>query len=493
MTNKISNDKKTLIIKIGSQLVGFWLSVSKILITDYNVIIATDSYTKNKIEYIAKHHKVYDKIEIVEDLYKELVKDTLDSLDIIKESFDREKRYGKTFSLIISSDRTLGKGYNYNADKHPEVTKSWWTHEKKLGEILKLFLLWEHIQEKYKPALILEHVHSDVLGLISQYNGIMHLSLRMTKFGSYYMWINNVYNQNFHLIEQVKENAKKFYSYNDVSNVNYVQEHSSKYRHAQISYKTFGAIKRAISLFPGEFIRLITRYHKKNQVYKFLGWYGNIFYKVYIYKYFKKHGKRPEDLTNYDFVYVPLHMEPERALAGFSPEFNNSMEMIAWISKCLPADTLLVIKEQPHSYGIRSKHYYDNFRRIGNVVLAYPETSSWEWIKNSNLVATITGTAGIEAVYSKKPVISFGKYQLINHLPTVRYASNYETTKEAIKELMNLKENDSLFNVSMGALQHALMSISFELPGIEKIYGSRELHMDLAEVAVRSIKEQYNL
>ena len=98
MTNKISNDKKTLIIKIGSQLVGFWLSVSKILITDYNVIIATDSYTKNKIEYIAKHHKVYDKIEIVEDLYKELVKDTLDSLDIIKESFDREKRYGKTFS-----------------------------------------------------------------------------------------------------------------------------------------------------------------------------------------------------------------------------------------------------------------------------------------------------------------------------------------------------------------------------------------------------------
>jgi len=44
------------------------------------------------------------------------------------------------------------------------------------------------------------------------------------------------------------------------------------------------------------------------------------------------------------------------------------------------------------SYGVRSKHYYDRFRKMGNVVLAHPEISSLEWIRNSVLVTIITGT-----------------------------------------------------------------------------------------------------
>ena len=149
-----------------------------------------------------------------------------------------------------------------------------------------------------------------------------------------------------------------------------------------------------------------------------------------MYRYFQRNGVRPEDLQDYRIVYVPLHMEPEAALMSVSPEFNNSMEMITWISKSLPADTQIVVKEQPFSFGIRSKHYYDNLQRIGNVALASPNVHPWDWIRAARVTATITGTAGIEAVYFGKPVLSFGRHQVINRLPSVRFADSYVTTRK---------------------------------------------------------------
>ncbi len=190
-------------------------------------------------------------------------------------------------------------------------------------------------------------------------------------------------------------------------------------------------------------------------------------------------------------VYVPLHLEPEVALLSVSPEFNNSMEMVAWISKSVPADTILVVKEQPFSYGIRSKRYYDNLRRIGNVVLANPDVHSWDWIRAARVVATISGTAGIESVYFHKPVLSFGKHQVINYLPTVRYANSYESTRQHIKELMDLDPGSKVFETSREALYRAQMETSFELPGFEHTYRIREPQLELARIAVDHLYSQY--
>ena len=125
--------------------------------------------------------------------------------------------------------------------------------------------------------------------------------------------------------------------------------------------------------------------------------------------------------------------------------------------------------------------------------MAYPTIPSWEWIKKSKFVTTITGSVGVEAIYFEKPVLSFGKHQIINLLPTVRYVNNYESTLKGVNELLSLSEDDRLFKVSKEALYHSQIDVSFEMPGIEKIYKSRELHMDLAAIAAKNLKEQYNL
>ena len=125
---------------------------------------------------------------------------------------------------------------------------------------------------------------------------------------------------------------------------------------------------------------------------------------------------------------------------GISPEFSNSLEAISWVSKSLPSNYLLIVKEHPLSYGVRSKTYYDFLRQIPNVMLSHPKIDSWDWIKKSSFVATITGTAGFEGVYLNKPILSFGMHQVINKLPTVQYASDYKTTKMAVIQILKLRK-----------------------------------------------------
>jgi hypothetical protein len=484
--------KKNIVIDFGSIYIGFWLSVCKLLHRDYNIIVVvSNSFIQKIVEDIIPDS--YSVIELKDEFKIKYERSGIDEIDTIKEALIREGKYGETFSMILSNDRALGKGYLFNADKHPDINKSWWPHDRKINELLKEFLFGEYIVTEYKPVLILGKNIGRVLCLIARYNSINYIAIGHARYGHKKVWIKNEYYQNEELIKRVKENVVKYVNKNTFSTINYVQEQTSKYKHSTISYSYYDALKEAIFRFPNELTRLFTGYFNKNQGYRFLGWYPPMFRKPYMYNYLRKYGKKPENLHGFNLVYFALHLEPEISLSSFSPEFNNSMELIAWISKSLSADTLLVVKEQPFAYGIRSKHYYDNLRKIGNVVLAHPTTSSRQWIKCSALVASITGTAGIEAIYFDKPVLSAGKHQLINHLPTVRYINNFDSTKEAVKELLLLSEDDKLFKVSKEALYQAQNDVSFELVGWEKIAKSRELHMDLAEIAVKTIKEKYNI
>jgi len=484
--------KKNVVIVIGKIFIGFYLSVCRVLSKDYNIIIVVpNAFLRKAVEDLFP-----DSCSVVEreSEFKTInERNGIDEIDTIKEALIRERKYGETFSMIISNDRGLGRGYIFNADKFPDVIRSWWSHEKKIKEVLNKFLFWEYIMTEYKPVLVLGKNKNRVLGLIAKYNSINYITVGYTRYGHKRMWIDDEYYQNKESIKRVKENVVKYANEKTFSTINYVQEQTSKYNHSMISYGYYTALKKAILRFPDELVKLFTGYFIKNQGYRFLGFYPQFFRRPYIYNYFKKYGKKPENLDGFNLVYFPLHLEPEIALLSVSPEFNNSMELIAWVSKSLPVDTLLVVKEHPFSYGTRSKHYYDNLRKIGNVVLAHPETPSWQWIKCSALVTTITGTVGIEAIYHDKPVLSAGKHQLINHLPTVKYINSFDSTKEAVKVLLLLHEDDKLFKVSKEALFHAQNDDSFELIGWAKLAKSRELHMDLAEIAVRSMKEKYNL
>jgi len=184
-------------------------------------------------------------------------------------------------------------------------------------------------------------------------------------------------------------------------------------------------------------------------------------------------------------------MEPEVALQYFSPEFSNSMEAITWISKSLPAGYLLVVKEQVNSYGVRSKWYYKQLLKMPNVMLSNPNVHSWDWIKYSDIVATITGSVGQEAIHFEKPVLSFGKHQIINYLPTVRYVSNYNEVNMAVNDFIGNVYSQSDFVRAKNTFANSQFESSVDMPRYKYTLKSENLEQDMAKDALSNLFSEY--
>jgi hypothetical protein len=481
----MATTEKCILVTIASQQKGFLISLAKLLAEENKVYIeARDNDVKNLVAELAP--ELMTSIAV-----RQMFSVDVDDQNIIEECHKREEKYGESFVMISSADRGLGKGYLFNADRYPDIDRAWWEYEEKLRSILEDFLYYEYMIEKYSPKAVITLVQNKVFSLICRHHNITYLGIQGVRFSNRYYWTDNEHGKSSKYIKSIKENLEKWPEVNESVDVQYEQEAGSKYNHMMFARYSYAiATKSSLKKIALEIYSLI-RNQGRTKSYKFLGWLGPILRRPRAYKYFEKYGKRPEELKDFKLVYVPLNLEPEYSLLSLSPEFNNSMEMIAWISKSVPANVLVVVKEQPFSFGVRSKRYYENFRMIPNVVLAHPKVSSWEWIKASNVIATITGTAGVESVYFKKPVLSYGKHQIINYLPTVRFANNFETTKEYVNELLEFDKNNESFEVSKWALYRAQMNISFELLGFEKLYSSDHLQTSIAQKAIENLYREY--
>lgn len=472
-------------VTINSPLKGFLVSLGKELERRGHKVffVARDIYVRKAIERIypqASSDSIDVKAHFVPKEYE----------NVISECVERESRYVEYFSMLTSYDRGLGKGYLYNADMHPDIIRAWWPKEKKFREILNELDYYEGIIEKYGPDLIIGFGQSKHLSLVCRAHRTKYLTFTNPRYGSRYFWVETEYEENLKQNLAIKRHLTKLSAHPVFSQVSLAQSEFAKYFFAQMEYSYSAALHDSIVHTFMEFYRKVRGTHNKNS-YRFLGWNRYIWQGAKAYRYFNSHGKSIEALKGSRIILYPMQTEPEASLMSLSPEFNSSIEIITWISKSLPADGTLVVKEHPGAFGCRSNIYYDNLRRMCNVVLARPDIPSGAWLDACQVVAVITGTMGFEAIFAEKPVLSFGKHQIINELPTVRYADSYETTRLSLRELLALEPRGVLFKISKEALHRAHEEITFDLKGFEKIMESSELHMDLAEKAVDNLYEVY--
>jgi len=108
-------------------------------------------------------------------------------------------------------------------------------------------------------------------------------------------------------------------------------------------------------------------------------------------------------------VYFPLHVEPERTIDIDAPFYSNQLNVISLISKALPIDYNLYVKEH---FNMRLRNwrdvsFYKKILTLPNVKLLNPSLKPNEIIRKSDLVITIAGTTGLEAALNNKPVIVF--------------------------------------------------------------------------------------
>ncbi len=162
-----------------------------------------------------------------------------------------------------------------------------------------------------------------------------------------------------------------------------------------------------------------------------------------------------------DFAFFPLHFEPELATLLLAPFYVNQIALIQNIAKSLPVHFKLYVKEHPAMLYYRFPSYFKELKKIPNVRLIDTRVNSFDLIRESKIVLTITGTAGWEAVLLKKPIITFGSC-FYNKLPQVQHSDNIEELPSLIKEsLENHQHNEEELTDFISAILETSLPLDY--------------------------------
>ena len=117
------------------------------------------------------------------------------------------------------------------------------------------------------------------------------------------------------------------------------------------------------------------------------------------------------------YIYFPLHFQPEKNTNPLGRIYDDQEYLVNRLLRCAPQDWKIVVKEHVQqfnpnklrwSFRYRSREYYKRLLEDDRVVLANIDSNPFDLIDNSQLVATIAGTTGFEALARLKPVAMFG-------------------------------------------------------------------------------------
>ena len=147
-----------------------------------------------------------------------------------------------------------------------------------------------------------------------------------------------------------------------------------------------------------------------------------------------------KDLTTVNYIYLPLHVIPESSTTGLSPYYINETFIIESLSKSVRPDQYILVKEHWSMIGYRPISYYKKIKRLPNVILIDPggQYLPKDYIKNSDLVVTISGSAAIEASIMGINSLVFSDviYGMLSSVRKIHIDSNLRKT---VSEHINYK------------------------------------------------------
>lgn len=161
-------------------------------------------------------------------------------------------------------------------------------------------------------------------------------------------------------------------------------------------------------------------------------------------EYGRSYWERVEDIKLIDYAYFPLHCNPEASSMVCTPMQTNQFAILEALSKSIPASWSLVVKEHVSMMGRRPTGFYKEILSLPKVRLLHPLESSFDLIRGSRLVATITGTAGLEAMFFGKVPLFFG-YTFIQDVADgyVR-CTDFDKLADAIQTALTIEPVKSL-------------------------------------------------
>lgn len=186
---------------------------------------------------------------------------------------------------------------------------------------------------------------------------------------------------------------------------------------------------------------------------------------------------------NKKYIFFPLQLQPEESTDIWGKWYSNQIATVEYISKALPLNYKLYVKEHKVAVGKREGLFscYDKLRRLPNVVLIHPFEDSHNLIKNADLIIVISGTVGWEALLYGKPVITLGNV-FYNNSGLVHKVSNLGELKKAIRRLLKnyQLDKDKLLKYIL-ALKYGTYEGYFNVPHTDTRVMERENIKKLAK------------
>lgn len=178
-----------------------------------------------------------------------------------------------------------------------------------------------------------------------------------------------------------------------------------------------------------------------------------------LYRFSGKPNRLQEEVVDLEepFIYFPLHLTPEMTTDTLGGYFGDQLLALESLSATVPQGVLIYAKENPLQGRImRSSSFFARVRRLGNVRYVASNVPSFEMIRNSLCVATITGTAGWEAALLEKGVIVFG-LAWYNQLPNIIPWSGPQSVQQAINYQHDKRAFERAFSAISGKLYSGVL------------------------------------
>lgn len=150
-------------------------------------------------------------------------------------------------------------------------------------------------------------------------------------------------------------------------------------------------------------------------------------------------GVATESLPDQPFVLVALHYQPEASTLGIGGNMDDQLNNVRLLAEAVPADWRVVVREHPATYKFtqsarrwRSEVMYRELKRVPKVMCFSAAANMDNLIRQAELVATVTGTVGWEAVNAGKHVLVFG-YPWYLDCPLVHRVTDTHSIRAAIE------------------------------------------------------------
>jgi len=169
----------------------------------------------------------------------------------------------------------------------------------------------------------------------------------------------------------------------------------------------------------------------------------------------KRISKKPD--FNKKYVYFPLHLQPEMTTTPLGGIYKDQALAIERLSELIPSDWIIYVKENPKQKEfMRQCSFWQRLNILENVQVVPIETNTYDLIKNSQFVATITGTVGWEAITGGKPVLIFGNAWYKN-FPGVFSYDKVKDVKQIITCKINHQELEYKYSEMFSKLVDAML------------------------------------